>query len=272
MSLNRAARWTVVVLTVSAAFACGDESEGKGDTSSDSDESAFLRDGSSSSERAPDSGLVSDGRDARVEAGEGGAASRSDASSPPSGAADGGRGRPDSRDGGATSARPDAAAPPDGSAPPPSGDGGIAQAELETLRQLCVDHINMYRATLNLPPYTRAPEHELCSDQGAKLDGDSGKAHGSAGMCRGLGAQNTCPGWGVGPRTGNATVAQALTKCLDMMWAEAEPPVPRAECKGDCFQMHGHYLNMSDMRTTKVACGFYQMANGKYWMNQNFGR
>ena len=35
--------------------------------------------------------------------------------------------------------------------------------------------------------------------------------------------------------------------------------------------MHGHYINMSEPRYTKAACGFYQMSDGKWWMNQNFG-
>lgn len=98
-------------------------------------------------------------------------------------------------------------------------------------------------------------------------------AHGSAraGLCHsvGLGAENTCPGWGVGPRTGNATLADALKACLKAMWAEGEPPVPRAECTKEttgCFQAHGHYLNMSGTAAA-VACSFYKMQNGKYWMN-----
>jgi len=182
-------------------------------------------------------------------------------------------------DGGRDASRPpaDAALPgrPDGSTPSmPVGDGGSGLGDIESLRKLCVDEINMYRATISLPPLARAADQESCSDDGAKLDGDTGKAHGSAGKCKGLGGQNTCPGWGVGPRTGNATLADALKKCLKMMWDEAEPPVSRMECQMDyqgCFLKHGHYLNMSDTRYKRVACGFYQMADGKYWMNQNFG-
>ena len=156
----------------------------------------------------------------------------------------------------------------------PAGDGGASADELETLRQLCVDEINMYRETLGVAALARVPEQEACSDEGAKSDGDTGQAHGSAGMCGGLGGQNTCPGWGVGPRTGNASLADALTKCLAQMWAEGEPPVSRQECERDfqgCFLPHGHYLNMSDTRYKRVACGFYQMRNGSWWMNQNFG-
>lgn len=151
---------------------------------------------------------------------------------------------------------------------PPSND------TFNELRQVCVDYINEYRATLNLPALKRAtPEQEICSDSGAKKDGDSRRAHSSAGSC-GLGAQNTCPGWDVGGWSGNATVEDALKSCLDMMWAEGPPPVPVRECMSDmfgCFQKHGHYINMTSAQSSVVSCGFYQMQNGSWWMNQDFG-
>lgn len=154
----------------------------------------------------------------------------------------------------------------------------IPDEDIDALRQLCVDYINMYRATLGLMPMRRAsPEQEECSDRGAQMDGDSGRAHGSAaaGLCRsvGLGGENTCPGWRVGGFSGNATLADALTNCLDAMWDEGEPPVSRQECQADyqgCFLKHGHYLNMSDPNNRVVACSFYKMASGAYWMNQDF--
>jgi len=140
-------------------------------------------------------------------------------------------------------------------------------------RQACVDHINMYRATMMLAPLKRAsPELEKCSDDGAKMDGDSGQAHGSAGSCRGLGGQNTCPGY---PVRAGGTITTTLTGCLDQMWAEGEPPNGTQACIADrtgCFLMHGHWINMSMASYGTVACGFYKMTNGRYWMNQNFGR
>jgi hypothetical protein len=140
-------------------------------------------------------------------------------------------------------------------------------------RQACVDHINMYRATMMLAPLKRAtPELEKCSDDGAKMDGDSGQAHGSAGSCRGLGGQNTCPGY---PVRAGGTITTTLTGCLDQMWAEGEPPNGTQACIADrtgCFLMHGHWINMSMANYGTVACGFYKMTNGRYWMNQNFGR
>lgn len=140
-------------------------------------------------------------------------------------------------------------------------------------REACVEYINMYRATRMLAPLKRAtPEQEKCSDDGAKKDGDSMKAHGSAGSCKGLGSQNTCPGY---PVRAGGTVSATLKGCLDQMWAEGEPPNGVQACTADrngCYQMHGHWINMTSSSITTVACGFYKMENGRYWMNQNFGR
>jgi hypothetical protein len=141
-------------------------------------------------------------------------------------------------------------------------------------RQACVDTINMYRMSLGRMPLVRAtPEQETCSDMGAKQDGDSGRAHGSAGNCRGLGSQNTCPGYPL--RVGGGTVDGTLKYCLKQMWDEGEPAQGVQACTADingCYQDHGHWINMQSTTIGRVACGFYKMANGNYWMNQNFGR
>jgi hypothetical protein len=156
-----------------------------------------------------------------------------------------------------------------------AGTGGAAAGsdEFEAARQLCVDTINMYRATKGLMPLVRAtPEQETCSDNGAKLDGDSGSAHGSAGMCQ-LGSQNACPGYPL--RIGGGTVEGTLKYCLMQMWDEGEPPEGVAACKADrsgCYLQYGHWINMVEPNIRVVGCGFYKMANGNYWMNQNFGR
>ncbi len=149
----------------------------------------------------------------------------------------------------------------------------------DEVRQVCVDTINEYRATMGLAPMNRASAAlEECSDQGAKQDGDTGVAHSSAGSCAGLGAQNTCPGYQVGGWAG-ATLADALKRCLAQMWAEGEPPQGRDQCIAEyragntaCFMAHGHYINMSNPGYGTVACGFYDMGNNTFWMNQNFGR
>ena len=164
-----------------------------------------------------------------------------------------------------------------GGAPTMAGSGGATAPGDDPFaleRQACVDTINMYRMTLGRMPLVRAtPEQELCSDMGAKQDGDSGRAHGSAGSCRGLGSQNTCPGYPL--RVGGGTVEGALKFCLMQMWDEGEPAQGVQACIADrtgCFQDHGHWINMQSETIGRVACGFYEMANGNYWMNQNFGR
>jgi hypothetical protein len=154
---------------------------------------------------------------------------------------------------------------------PAAGAGATADPMLEMLRQVCVDEINMYRATKMLAPMMRKTDQETCSDNGAKKDGDSMMGHSSAFSCRGSYAQNSCPGYPVGG-FGGATVADTLKTCLKQMWAEGEPPVSRAQCQMDatgCFEQHGHYLNMTGTFKS-VACGFYKMKNGNWWMNQDF--
>ena len=163
-----------------------------------------------------------------------------------------------------------------GAAGMPAGAAGTGAVEGDMYaaeRQACVDHINMYRATLMLAPLKRAtPEQEKCSDDGAKQDADNNAPHSSARNCRPLSGQNTCPGY---PVRGSGTITSTLKGCLDQMWAEGSPPQGVQACIQDstgCFQDHGHWINMSMESYGTVACGFYKMKNGAYWMNQNFGR
>jgi hypothetical protein len=90
------------------------------------------------------------------------------------------------------------------------------------------------------------------------MEGDG--AHGNFGDCMEFG-QNTCPGWGGG-------VDNVIDGCLEAMWNEGPPPTQ--PCEGQCFQDHGHYLNMANPNNTRVACGFHTDASGKTWSNQNF--
>jgi hypothetical protein len=151
------------------------------------------------------------------------------------------------------------------------GDAG----DLDALRQTCVDHINMYRATLNLSPLARAtPSQEACSDKGAKQDGSTDMAHSSGGMCPGFGGQDTCPDLPVGG-FGNATLQSSLIQCLDEMWAEGPPPSGTSvdQCIQDytgCFLKHGHYINMSMASYHTVSCGFYEISSASWWGNQDF--
>lgn len=154
-----------------------------------------------------------------------------------------------------------------------AGTGGGDDA-LASVRQQCVDEINMYRATKGLPALARATAQESCSDEGARVDSTSGP-HASSGRCfpRKAQAQNSCPGWPV-RGTDTSAVWSSLQQCLKQMWAEGEPPNGRAACQADskgCYQKHGHYLNMTSTDLRQVACGLYKMPNGSWYMNQDFG-
>ena len=119
--------------------------------------------------------------------------------------------------------------------------------------QICVDGINAFRATLNLPPYARWTQEEVCASDEAAKDAAANQAHSAFGQC-GEWAQNECPGWGGPP-------ASMIGDCLQMMWDEGPGPFD---------QGHGHYINMSSTSYTKVACGFHVLASGKVWATQDF--
>ena len=51
-----------------------------------------------------------------------------------------------------------------------------------------------------------------------------------------------------------------------MMFDEGPPPVE--PCEGQCYQDHGHYINMTG-DFTRVACGQY-VAGDEIWSVQNF--
>jgi hypothetical protein len=134
------------------------------------------------------------------------------------------------------------------------GSAGAAGTGDDAAAQLCVDTINMYRATLGLAPYARwSVEQEACVSREALSDSQTNKAHGAFGMCT-ENAQNECPGWG-------GSLTTIVTGCLKQMWAEG----PGAD-----FNAHGHYINMSSTKYTRVACGFSTGANGKTWAAQDF--
>lgn len=133
-----------------------------------------------------------------------------------------------------------------------TGDDTASADPDEAATKLCVDTINMYRATIGLAPLQRWSDAEDCSDAECVSDGNSGTPHGAFGMC-GESAQNECPGWPGPP-------ADMITGCLELMWNEGP---------GEDFNAHGHYINMSSTDYTKVACGFAEV-NGEIWSVQNF--
>jgi hypothetical protein len=130
--------------------------------------------------------------------------------------------------------------------------------------QDCVDRINQFRAECAcLPPLERWTEGEDCADQMAEYDSTRSAHAGFAdNICEGGSAQNECPGWG--------SNEQVVDGCLQAMWSEGPPP--QEPCEGQCFQDHGHFINMTNERYGAVACGFYETGDGEVWAVQNFTR
>ena len=135
---------------------------------------------------------------------------------------------------------------------PSSTSGSTASPVSDDIRQLCVDLINGYRATVGAAPYARWTSAETCADGQAQSDSvtyaQTGKPHGAFGRC-GESAQDECPGWGGPPAT-------AIKGCLDMMWKEGPGG--------------GHYDNMSSTSRKRAACGFYILPSGSVWAVQDF--
>ncbi|HLK39289.1 MAG TPA: hypothetical protein VKU41_21160, partial [Polyangiaceae bacterium] len=76
--------------------------------------------------------------------------------------------------------------------------------------------------------------------------------------------QDECPGY--------PNDTYVISTCLQQMWNEGPPPNGVQACEGNnaCFEMYGHFINMSSTMNTKVACGFYTTPSGQVWATQNF--
>ncbi len=124
------------------------------------------------------------------------------------------------------------------SVPPATGDPA----------QDCVNRINQFRRECQcLPPLQRWTDGEDCADRQAMIDQQTMTAHNGfrMGVCSSGGGQNECPGW-----LGWGSVESTISGCLQQMWDEGP---------GDFYgpPPHGHYINMSSTRFTRVACGFF---------------
>lgn len=130
--------------------------------------------------------------------------------------------------------------------------------------QDCVDRINQFRVGCwCLPALERWTEGEACANEHSQYDFEEDEAHAgfSDGICdNGGNAQNECPGWG--------SETQIIEGCLQMMYDEGPPP--SEQCNGQCFQDHGHFINMTNENYSQVACGFYTTPGGEVWSVQNF--
>jgi hypothetical protein len=160
---------------------------------------------------------------------------------------------------------------------PPASTGDI--------RQDCVNRINQFRTQCAcLPALQRWTDGEMCADLQAQYDsqqmvGHAGFRAGCTAMfasCCSMGvfgqqplanSQDECPGY--------PSNDYVISTCLQQMWNEGPPPQGESvqACIQDtagCFQMHGHFINMSSTMSSKVACGFYTTSSGQVWATQNF--
>jgi hypothetical protein len=128
-----------------------------------------------------------------------------------------------------------------------------------------VARINQFRACVCLPPLPRWTAGEACAHQNAEYDAQRNSAHAgfSAKICAGGKAQNECPNWG------KASPVNMIDTCLQMMFSEGPPP--SANCSGQCYSEHGHYINMTGTNYKNgVACGFFTTSTGSIWTVVNF--
>jgi hypothetical protein len=123
-------------------------------------------------------------------------------------------------------------------------------------KQLCLDTINAYRATLSLKPVARSASLEAFADQGARYDSERDKAHAHFGaFSKGAvpsDAENAIPGW---PLKNYKTVAKIVGEGAKMMWAEGPGG--------------GHYENIKGSHTA-VGCGIYVNPAGGVWIIHDF--
>lgn len=143
-----------------------------------------------------------------------------------------------------------------------AGDPASGQEEASLLRSasldaVCVQSINAYRDTAGVPRLSAWVDSQDCLARQARDDAASGTAHSHFGVC-GERAQNTCPGWNAAET--DSSRQRTLRSCLRSMWNEGP---------GSDYAAHGHYLNMTSAKYSKVGCGFHH-SGGALWINMDF--
>lgn len=147
---------------------------------------------------------------------------------------------------------------PDYDCDPPPPDTGDPHAD-------CVTRVNQFRACACMGPLVRNFEAESCADEQSEYDSNNQATSHAAFRARicspGGSAQNECPGW--------RSVEDSIVGCIRQMYYEGPPE--EDPCEGQCYQAHGHFLNMTDPSMRSVACGFFEADDGT-WAIQNFFR
>jgi len=124
------------------------------------------------------------------------------------------------------------------------------------LDSVCVDQVNADRSSLSLARLQDWTDSIACFTRQAALDDAGGTAHSHMGMCSER-AQNTCPGWSSDTSLSNQV--RTIKSCVAMMWAEGP---------GSDYNIHGHYINMTQTGYAKVGCGFHQTLD-KIWIDMD---
>jgi hypothetical protein len=156
--------------------------------------------------------------------------------------------------GGASGAGGTAGCTPDYACMPTAPNTGDYDAD-------CVARVNQFRACVCLPPLQRWNAGEDCANQDAAYDPANGAHAGFiAKLCQQEGfAQDECPGW--------QSETAVVSGCLQQMFDEGPPPA--GSCTGTCYEMHGHFINMTNTSYTMVACGIATV-NGQVTAVQDF--
>jgi uncharacterized protein YkwD len=119
----------------------------------------------------------------------------------------------------------------------------------------CVAFTNAYRATLQLPPYSRASALDTFATAAAQNDGQSHMAHQYFYATNGGGfshSENMIPWW---PLDQYRTIEQILRTGIAQMWAEGPGG--------------GHYENMRSTSYRTMGCGIH-VNNGEVTVAQEF--
>ncbi len=140
--------------------------------------------------------------------------------------------------------------------------------ELEVLcadnafRKDCVDRINKLRKLEGLPNLVRDQSKETCSNDDAKVNFQSNDPH--AQMCGQ--AQNTCPELVSTDKILNVCIQQQMYYQEKQNYMKNPNNCYNAPWPNTC----GHYVNMTDTRYTKAACGLYRTPSGGFFSVINF--
>lgn len=134
----------------------------------------------------------------------------------------------------------------------------------------CLEVVNKYRATEDLPPLARAKDKESCVTEQAAKDMAMNVGHGNFGDC-GEGAQNSGPN--VNPKY-YSTEEKIVDVYVSMMWEDEKAKVTSGERdpeKSEDYPYIGHYLNMKNTKYKSLACGIAYNEDGSMaWFNMDF--